>query len=82
MLTTKENIEYTMKLQLEQYNKIYINYDSSDCDGGHSGGHLTFTSIDDVYKWEEHTAEWADGPFSWRLTNPNELQEEYTYFTR
>lgn len=79
---TKENLEVAMKEQLEQYRKIYINYYSSDCDGGHSGGHLAFTSVDEVYKWEEHEAEWADGPFCWRLTTPKELQEEYTYFTR
>jgi hypothetical protein len=74
--------ENEMLKQLVKYGKIYINYDSSDCDGGHSGGSLTFTSVDEVYKWEEDKAEWADGPFGWRLAEPNDIQEEYRYFTR
>lgn len=78
----KLEIENEMLKQLLQYGEIYVNYNSSDCDGGHSGGHLTFSSIDDVYKWEEDKAEWADGPFGWSLTTPDELEENYTYFTR
>lgn len=78
----KASAEAEMNEQLQSYGKIYVNYSSSDCDGGHSGGHLTFNSIDDVYKWEEDKVEWADGPFRWSLTTPQELEENYTYFTR
>lgn len=78
----KELIEEQMKAQLSMYGKIYINYSSSDCDGGHSGGHRTFESIDELYKWEENEAEWVDGPFGWWLTTPEDVQEFYTYFTR
>ena len=78
----KLELENEMLKQLLKYGKIYVNYDSSDCDGGHSGGHRTFNSIDDVYKWWENEAESADGPFGWALTIPEELQEGYTYFTR
>lgn len=78
----KLELENAMLKQLIKYGKIHVNFDSSDCDGGHSGGHHTFTSIDDVYRWEEREAEWADGPFGWRLTTPEEIQESYTYFTR
>jgi hypothetical protein len=74
--------EEKMKAQLSKYGKIYINYSSSDCDGGHSGGSHTFNSIEELYEWEEVRAEWADGPFGWQITEPNETQEEYTYFTR
>ena len=81
-MTQKITLEAAMQAQLDHHGKIYVNYDSSDCDGGHSGGHLTFNSIDDVYKWEEDKAEWADGPFGWRLTAPEELQDDYLYFTR
>lgn len=78
----KLELENEMLKQLLKYGKIYVNYDSSDCDGGHSGGHRTFNSIDVVYKWWEDEAESADGPFGWALTIPEELQESYTYFTR
>lgn len=75
-------IENEMLKQLVKYGKIYINYSSSDCDGGHSGGHIIFNNIEEVYKWEEDKAEWADGPFGWILTTPEELEENYKYFTR
>ena len=75
-------LENKMLMQLNTYGKIYINYSSSDCDGGHSGGSLTFNSIDKLYEWEEDKAEWADGPFGWELTKPTDVQEEYLYFTR
>ena len=78
----KLELENEMLKQLLKYGKIYVNYDSSDCDGGHSGGYRTFNSIDGVYKWWEDEAESADGPFGWALTIPEELQESYTYFTR
>lgn len=78
----KLELENEMLKHLLKYGKIYVNYDSSDCDGGHSGGHRTFNSIDDVYEWWENEAESADGPFGWALATPEELQERYTYFTR
>jgi hypothetical protein len=74
--------ENEMLKQLVKYGKIYINYGSSDCDGGHSGGSLTFTSVDELYKWIDDKAYWADGPFGWNLVEPNDIQEEYCYFTR
>jgi hypothetical protein len=78
----KLELENEMLKQLLQYGKIYVNYNSSDCDGGHSGGHRTFNSIYEVYEWWENEAESADGPFGWALTIPEELEENYTYFTR
>jgi GH43 family beta-xylosidase len=78
----KLQLENEMLKQLVKYGKIFVNYSSSDCDGGYSGGHITFENIDDVYKWEADEAEWADGPFGWSLANPDELQENYKYFTR
>lgn len=74
--------EEKMKAQLSKYGKIYVNYSSSDCDGGHSGGSKTFNSIEEMYIWWEDEAESADGPFGWQITEPNEIQEKYTYFTR
>jgi hypothetical protein len=78
----KLRTENEMLKQLVKYGKIYINYDSSDCDGGHSGGSRTFNSIEEMYIWWEDEAESADGPFGWRLAEPNDIQEEYRYFTR
>lgn len=80
--TEKLILENEMLKQLIAYGKIHINYDSSDCDGGHSGGHAEFKSIDDVYEWWESNAEWADGPFGFRVVLPSEIQESYRYFTR
>jgi hypothetical protein len=75
--------ENEMLKQLIKYGKIYINSWSSDCDGGHSTRGNEFSSVDDVYKWEEDKAEWADGPFGWNVVEPNEFQSEsHTWFTR
>ncbi len=78
----KLQLENEMLKQLVAYGEIYVNYHSSDCDGGHSGGHLVFQSIEELYKWEEDKCEWADGPFGWTLTTPQELEQDYRYFTR
>ena len=68
--------------QLLSYGKIFVNYYSSDCDGGHSVGSSTFKSLEEFYKWIENQAEWADGPGGFQIVQPHELQESITWFTR
>lgn len=68
--------------QLDYYGEIYVNYYSSDCDGGHSGGSASFKSLDELYDWWEDKAEWADGPFRFHIVEPQDKQESYLYFTR
>ena len=75
--------ENQMLKQLVKYGKIYINSWSSDCDGGHSTRGNEFSSVDEVYVWWEDNAEAADGPFSWIVVEPDELQlQSHTWYTR
>ena len=72
--------EAKMIIQLAQFGEIRINYWSEDCDGGHSGGPLTFKSLEELHEWEGSTMEWADGPWGYEV---NDVPEEpYQYFTR
>lgn len=75
--------ENKMVKQLIDYDQIYINVHSSDCDGGNSNYGLTFGTIPELYEWERKQAEHADGPFGWDVVEPSELiKESTTWFTR
>jgi hypothetical protein len=76
------NFERKALNQLDAYGEIYVNYDSSDCDGGHSGGSASFKSLDELYKWWDDATEWADGPFHFHIVEPQDKQESYLYFNR
>jgi hypothetical protein len=78
----KLQLENKALKQLVAYGEIYVNYDSSDCDGGHSGGAISFKSLDQLYDWWEDKVEWADGPFGFDIVEPQDKQESYLYFTR
>lgn len=70
--------------QLDKYSKIYVQYWSSDYDGGHNEGVITFTSIEDMDRWEKSRDEWgesADGPYGHTIVEPTE-EFNHTYFTR
>lgn len=78
----KLQLENKALKQLISYGSIYVNYDSSDCDGGYSGGSASFKSLDELYHWWEKKVEWEDGPFGFDIVEPKDMQNNYTYFNR
>jgi hypothetical protein len=68
-------VEQQGKEQVAKYGCIYVNYYSTDCDGCSTAGHREFSSVDELIKWIDSNYEWADGPWSWEITTPENIQE-------
>jgi hypothetical protein len=60
---------------LDKHGGIYINHWSTDCDGCSAAGNNKFTSLEELDKWIEDKYEWADGPWGWDFTTPDNLIE-------
>ena len=46
---------------------IFINYDSTDCDGCSTSKVLKFNNLESIYRSINESAEWNDGPFNYSL---------------
>ena len=77
-LIEKLRLENNALRQLISYGKIYVNYESQDCDGVYGGGNAEFDSIDELYKWWEDEAESSDGPFGFSIVPPSKIQSAYS----
>jgi len=62
--------------QLKKYGYIYVNYWSTDCDGCSSASNGKFASVKSLQDWIDDKHEWADGPWHWEYTTPDNLVYE------
>ena len=61
--------------QLKESGRILVNYYSTDCDGCSTAGSGEFSNVNDLIRWIDNKYEWADGPWSWEITTPENKQE-------
>jgi hypothetical protein len=84
-LRRQREIEHLRKVEFERdfYKQVaekgeaIINWYSTDCDGVHGQGSVSFKTLDEYYTCIEDMAEWADGPF--RLELSEEPVEKKTW---
>ena len=78
-LNTMEGKYFELERAFLDNDIVYVNTWSRDCDGVSAVGHMEFTSFEQFCRWEEHEAEWADGPFGWELTTKDNINQPHTY---
>ncbi len=55
---------------------VYLNVESTDCDGCTSVYSKSFTLMGDFWEWLEHIYEWLEGSFGYSIVTKEEIRQD------